>query len=91
MATKIPLEYLDLSNDFGFTAVHENDVLDPFITEVKSGADAEIKQKLASVEKMILPLLVNLMKNPEKEYIYWPKRMAKIDQFEDSLRKIIEG
>jgi hypothetical protein len=50
MATKIPIEYLDLSNDFGFTAVHENDVLDPVITEVKSGADAEIKQKLASVE-----------------------------------------
>jgi hypothetical protein len=32
MATKIPLEYLDLSNDFGFTAVHENDVLDQYIT-----------------------------------------------------------
>ena len=80
MATKIPLEYLDLSNDFGFTAVHENDVLDPFITEVKSGADAEIKQKLASVEKMILPLLVNLMKNPEKDYIHWPNRVPLIEK-----------
>ena len=77
MATKIPLEYLDLSNDFGFTAVHENDVLDPFI---KSGADAEIKQKLASVEKMILPLLVNLMKNPEKDYIHWPNRVPLIEK-----------
>lgn len=80
MATKIPLEYLDHSNDFGFTAVHESDVLDPVITEVKSGADAEIKQKLASVEKLILPLLVNLMKNPDKDYIHWPNRVPLIEK-----------
>ena len=41
MASKIPIEYLDLSNDFGFTAVHENDVVDPLITEVKTTADAD--------------------------------------------------
>ena len=75
MASKIPIEYLDLSNDFGFTAVHENDVVDPLITEVKTTADADTKQKLSTVEKLILPLLVNLMKNPDKDYIHWPKRV----------------
>jgi len=80
MATKIPLEYLDLSNDFGFTAVHENDVLDPVITEVSAKADTEIKQKLSSIEKLVLPLLVNLMKNPEKDYIHWPNRVPLIEK-----------
>lgn len=80
MATKIPLEYLNLDDDFGFTAVHESDVLDPVITEVKAGADTEIKQKLAAVEKLIMPLLVNLMKNPEKDYIHWPNRVPLIEK-----------
>lgn len=38
----------------------------------------ECKTKMAQIEKMILPLLVNLMKNPEKEYIHWPNRAEKI-------------
>jgi len=33
-------------------------------------------------------LLTNLKKNPEKEYILWPNRIEKVDQFEDHLRKI---
>ena len=80
MASKIPIEYLDLSNDFGFTAVHENDVVDPLITEVKTTADADTKQKLSTVEKLILPLLVNLMKNPDKDYIHWPNRVPLIEK-----------
>jgi len=80
MASKIPLEYLDLSNDFGFTAVHETDVTEPMINEVKSTADTEIKQKLQTLEKLIMPLLVNLMKNPDKEYIHWPNRVPLIEK-----------
>jgi hypothetical protein len=80
MATKIPLEYLDMTDDFGFTAVHENDVLDPVISAVAASADIETKQKLASVEKLILPLLVNLMKNPDKDYIHWPNRVPMIEK-----------
>jgi len=36
--------------------------------------------KLKSLEELIVPLLVNLMKNPEKEYIYWPNRKDKIQE-----------
>ena len=39
-----------------------------------------VKLKLSEVEKMIVPLLVNLMKNPDKEYIYWPNRREKIQE-----------
>ena len=42
----IMLEYLDLDNDFGFTAVNENDVTEPILTEVKTSVDTESKQKL---------------------------------------------
>ena len=80
MATKIPLEYLDLNNDFGFTAVHETDLTEPILTEVKSSADTEIKQKLQTLEKLIMPLLVNLMKNPLKDYIHWPNRVPLIEK-----------
>lgn len=88
MASKIPIEYLDLSNDFGFTAVHENDVVDPLITEVKTSADADTKQKLANIEKLILPLLVNLMKNPDKDYIHWPNRVPLIEKQIDKILAI---
>ena len=29
---------------------------------------------MQEVEKLVLPVLYNLMKNPEKDYIYWPNR-----------------
>ena len=80
MATKIPLEYLDLSNDFGFTAVHETDLTEPIISEVKTTANDATKQKLLDLEKLILPLLVNLMKNPDKDYIHWPNRVQLIEK-----------
>ena len=77
---KIPLEYLDLSNDFGFTAVDETEVTEPIVTQVTSSAQTTTQQKLQSLEKLILPLLVNLMKNPEKEYIHWPNRVPLIEK-----------
>lgn len=53
----------------------------------KLGLDAErkqmqddVKSRLAELEKLIMPLLVNLMKNPDKEYIYWPNRKEKIQE-----------
>lgn len=77
---KIPLEYLDLNNDFGFTAVNESEVVEPIVNEVKTSSDSEAKSKMQSLEKLILPLLVNLMKNPEKEYIHWPNRVPLIEK-----------
>jgi hypothetical protein len=37
------------------------------------------KAKLKEVETLILPLLVNLKKNPDKAYIHWPNRVGVID------------
>lgn len=86
MAYSIPKEYLDLSNDFGFTTATEEEVTDPIITDVKAATVEELRAKLLEVEKMVMPLLVNLMKNPEKEYIKWPNRVPVIEQ---QIQKIL--
>jgi hypothetical protein len=86
--SKIPLEYLDLDNDFGFNAVDDSDVTEPLINEFKSSANTATKEKLAQVEKLILPLLVNLMKNPDKDYIHWPNRIPMIQKQIDKILDI---
>jgi len=37
---------------------------------------------------MVIPLLKNLATNPEKDYIYWPDRVEKIQQFKDKLDEV---
>ena len=64
----------------------------------KLGLDAErqnmitdVKSDLKELEQLIMPLLVNLMKNPEKEYIYWPNRTAKIQEQIDKVLALTRG
>jgi len=55
--------------------------LSSVLDEVEERSNAtreECKQKLQAVEKLILPLLQNLMKNPEKAYIKWENRTEKL-------------
>jgi phosphate uptake regulator len=83
-----------LDFDFGFTAVDENE-LEAVQTSQVFATDAaasvhELEDKLNKLYNSILPLLTNLKKNPEKEYILWPNRVAKIEQFEDLITDIIK-
>lgn len=48
----------------------------------------EVNTRLREVEQLIMPLLVNLGKNPEKEYILWPKRTDQINGFIEKLLKL---
>ena len=82
-----------LKFDFGFTAVDESE-LEAFktIKSEASSAGAEVKaleEKVNSLYNAILPLLTNLKKDPEKDYILWPNRTEKIEQFEEHISKII--
>ena len=47
--------------------------------------------KLDKLYNAITPLLNNLKKNPEKEYILWPNRLEKVEQFEDHIQKIYKN
>jgi len=52
----------------------------------KSLVEKETAMKLKELEGLIMPLLVNLMKNPGKDYIKWPNRVSVI---ESQISKIL--
>ena len=84
--------------DFGFTIVDESE-LDAYQQaqeakqklEVVSGSSQEVEEKLHRLYNAIQPLLNNLKKSPERDYILWPDRLAKIEAFEDMLQDIYTG
>ena len=55
-------------HDFGFTFTSEEDFIPPV-------------DKVQGLYDMIMPLLNNLKKNPEKDYLKWPNRAKKVDEF----------
>jgi len=69
--------------DFGFTAVNED--------ELSSVTVEDLQSRLDNLYKAMIPLLSNLKKNPDKDYILWPDRLKKVEEFESYLRKIYEG
>lgn len=38
-----------------------------------------LRGKMRQIEALVFPLLLNLKKNPDKEYIFWPNRTPIID------------
>lgn len=78
--------------DFGFTAVDEDELqavkaVEEKVAAVSSTVEAT-QDALDRLYNAITPLLSNLKKNPEKEYILWPNRTAKIEEFEAKLFEI---
>lgn len=70
--------------DFGFSAVSES--------ELESAQTAEsLKTKADALYSAILPLLSKLKQNKEKEYIFWPNRIEKVEEFEAKLKKIYDS
>lgn len=86
---------LDMTFDFGFTAVDadELDVLQNAKAELETTAAAAqgTEEKLNKLYNMVMPLLNNLAANPDKDYIYWPNRLAKIDQFRDAIDTVYKS
>lgn len=78
--------------DFGFTAVTEEEL--EVVQQTKATAEAassdveHLHDKIDKLYNMFQPLLNNLKLNPEKDYIYWPSRMDKIEQFSDKLDEV---
>lgn len=81
--------------DFGFTAVDETELeavqkATAEVTQVASTATST-QDKLDKLYNAVIPLLTNLKKNPEKEYILWPDRLSKVEAFEDKLTQIYKS
>ena len=97
----IPDEYA--SYDFGFSAVNDEEYKAK-TTEVEKKIDSAIKEisykkeyleekyivDMGKVEQLILPLLYNLMKNPDKDYIYWPKREEIITKQIEKIKDVTQ-
>lgn len=98
MATK---DITDLSNfDFGFSVVDEQELeaVQSVRSEVESVSSTaqqwqdqadEWKAKANAIYSAVIPLLNNLQSNEDKEYIYWPNRSIKIDQFKLKLQQVL--
>lgn len=81
--------------DFGFTAVDETELTSYQQAEAKV-EDAEeealaVSEKIDNLYNAIQPLLNNLKANPEKEYILWPNRLEKVEEFEKFLYDIYKS
>ena len=81
--------------DFGFTCVTEEELdtvqqLTQKSSDTQETADA-VQNKIDKLYNAVVPLLNNLKKNPEKDYIHWPNRLDKVEQFEDMLTKIYKS
>ena len=77
--------------DFGFTAVDESELEAYQQLETVSSTADEAQTRLDNLYNAIQPLLTNLKMNPEKEYILWPNRLDKIEEFEDYIQNIYKG
>lgn len=69
--------------DFGFTSEDE----------LKVEVSTQVNDKAATIRDMIMPLLNNLKKNPDKDIIKWEgkARIKQIDAFIKKMDKLIEG
>ena len=85
--------------DFGFTAVSEDElkVIGRELEAKVAHQDTQLKQVAASYEeklntlyKMVMPLLNNLAKDAEKDYIYWPGRQKKMQEFIKQVEALVK-
>lgn len=90
---------LDESNDFGFSLVSESELkaheelLQKKIEEqakVVQKTEAEYTNKLEGLRSMVMPLLLNLAKDPEKSYVFWPDRATKIKAFIEKINNYVD-
>ena len=95
---KISLDLEDSFEDFGFSAVSEDELktlerqLQQQVEQKEqelSLTSKEYKAKLEALYKLIMPLLINLQKDDNKEYIYWPDRSKKMTTFIARVNKIV--
>ncbi len=84
---KIIAEYGD--EDFGFTAVDEAE-FEAVIAEKEETAE-EYKQRLAQVEKIIMPFLTNLLKTADQPIIKWPNRGPIIEKQMQKILTLTRG
>lgn len=89
-----------IENDFGFSLVSEaelkkhEELLKKKVEEqskVVVKTQQDLTDKLHGLRDMIMPLLNNLAKDPEKTYILWPDRSEKMKAFIKKVNDYVDG
>lgn len=85
--------------DFGFTAVSETELKakEEQLKQTVQQQTAELEQvsrtyeeKLNTLYTMVMPLLKNLAKDSDKDYIFWPDRQKKMQDFIAKVNTLME-
>jgi hypothetical protein len=60
---------------------------------VKAQYDELLKAKMNEIEQLVLPLLINLKKNGDKDYLYWPgaQRTAQVELQTERILQITQS
>ena len=85
---------IDFDFDFGFTSASEDEIKAPLVQDLESTTQtaAQYQMIINNLVKSIEPLLNNLAKDSDtKEYIYWPNRKQKIEEYRKKLHQIAKG
>jgi len=67
--------------------------IDSAIKEIgykKDYLEEKYVEDMSKIEQLILPLLYNLMKNPDKDYIYWPNREEIITKQIEKIKDVTQ-
>ena len=67
--------------------------IDSAIKEIgykKDYLEEKYVEDMGKIEQLILPLLYNLMKNPDKDYIYWPGREEIITKQIEKIKDVTQ-
>ena len=93
-------EFEMTDDDFGFSLVSEQELrkheeaLRKKVEEqskVVVKTTQELTDKIYGLRSMIMPLLNNLAKDPDKTYILWPDRAEKIQAFIKKLNDYVDN
>lgn len=73
------LQLNENEEDFGFTFADSEEI------------KLQVEDKVEGLRNMIMPLLNNLLKSPEKDTIVWPNREKSIKTFIKKMDDYIKG
>ncbi len=91
------LNIVSLNDDFGDLKQALEDQGSDFravvdrIEQKEEELEKDYESKLEEIEQLVLPLLVNLTKNPEKDYIRWPNRAESVQKHINKILEVTRG
>jgi hypothetical protein len=91
--TAVDADSVDDNDTDGTESTESIQRLEEKIDSLLGCADTEdvFRNKFEQLESLMIPLLYNLKKNPDKEYIYWPNRESKLQSQIDQIISITRG